>query len=34
VAEFEALAAKAGFRLVKVWTDARPLFSVQFYELA
>jgi uncharacterized SAM-dependent methyltransferase len=28
VAEFQALAARAGFRPVKVWTDSAQLFSV------
>ena len=32
VAEFEALASTAGYKLIKVWIDANSLFSLQFYE--
>ena len=28
--EFEQTAAKAGFKTVKVWTDERALFSIQY----
>jgi uncharacterized SAM-dependent methyltransferase len=34
VNEFEALASKAGYKLMKVWIDPNNLFSLQFYEFA
>jgi dimethylhistidine N-methyltransferase len=32
VDEFESLASKAGYKLIKVWVDPDQLFSLQFYE--
>ena len=32
IAEFEALALQAGYKLIKIWTDPDSLFSLQFYE--
>jgi dimethylhistidine N-methyltransferase len=32
VDEFQTLAAKAGYRLIKFWTDPDKLFSLQYYE--
>jgi dimethylhistidine N-methyltransferase len=31
--DFRALAARAGWRLVRAWTDAEALFSVQYFEV-
>jgi hypothetical protein len=33
VAEFRALAARAGFRPVDTWTDPAELFSVHYFRL-
>ena len=33
LAEFAALAARAGFRVERVWTDPANLFSVQYLTL-
>ncbi|MGY8990997.1 MAG: L-histidine N(alpha)-methyltransferase, partial [Rhodospirillales bacterium] len=34
VAEFQELAAKAGFKPINVWTDSEELFSVYYFEVA
>jgi dimethylhistidine N-methyltransferase len=34
VSEFQALARRAGFEPVQVWTDAQPLFSVHYMRVA
>ena len=34
IAEFQALARRAGFSPLKVWTDPDDLFSIHFLEVA